>query len=476
MKAKNQYFIVALLFLSINVKSQIKIHSGGGNVSIGSITAPPLSFKFQVIGNSVFNLNNTPITSSAFIRGSNVFSNALTPDYTWFNDDVTGLFHPALGTLGISISAIEKIRIGTNFTYFPSNGSLAITSAPLIKNCNGFSPAVAPDYSWWGDDQTGIFHPALGLVGISISGQEKIRIQNNFTFFPSNAASAINSAPLIRNSNNFSSAAIPDFTWWGNDVTGIFHPAINTIGLSTGGFERMRIDGNGNVGIGATPTSTYKLIVAGSVTATSFPVSSDARFKKNVKTIENALNKIMKLNGLSYEFKTDEFKTRGFSEGLNIGFLAQDVKKVLPELVKVDNDGYYSVNYDGIIPVLVEALKEQQLQIENLKNKITNANSEDITSKLQNSSEAKNQNTLEQNIPNPFSKNTTIKYSVSNNSKNALIYLFDMQGALIKTYENLNIGLGELVINGGELKAGMYLYSLVVDEKEIDTKRMILTK
>jgi Chaperone of endosialidase len=403
--------IIPLVFLPLTFSAQIKL-SQLGNIALGSSLDPATSAKLQIIGNyTTFTSTNSIPTSAAYIRSANSFSNAVTPDYTWYNDDVTG-----------------------------------------------------------------IFHPGSGMIGVSISGQEKIRIQNNITFFPSNGNSAINSAPLIRNSNSYSVAALPDFTWWGNDVTGIFHPSLNTIGLSTNGIERMRIDGNGDAGIGATPTSAYKLKVAGAITATSFPVSSDARFKKNINQLEKPLDKILRLNGLTYEFKNDEFKNRGFSEGLNIGFLAQEVQNVLPALVKIDNDGYYSINYDGIIPVLVEAIKEQQIQINELKKNIVNTNSEKVISKTVNISEIKNQNSLQQNIPNPFSKNTTIKYAISSDSKKALIYLFDMQGALIKTFEDLKNGSGELIINGGELKAGMYLYSLVVDEKEIDTKRMILTK
>ena len=84
-------------------------------------------------------------------------------------------------------------------------------------------------------------------------------------------------------------------------------------------------------------------------------------------------------------------------------------------------------------------------------------------------------NKLYQNTPNPFSKTTTIKYSVSDKANTAQILIFDMQGGLIKTYSNITNGKSELKIFAGELQPGMYLYTLVVDNKEIDTKRMILT-
>jgi hypothetical protein len=83
---------------------------------------------------------------------------------------------------------------------------------------------------------------------------------------------------------------------------------------------------------------------------------------------------------------------------------------------------------------------------------------------------------LYQNNPNPFSVSTTINYYLDNNASNASILIFDMQGTLLKTVTLSNTGKGSIVISGGELNAGMYMYSLVANGKEVDTKRMILTK
>ena len=78
------------------------------------------------------------------------------------------------------------------------------------------------------------------------------------------------------------------------------------------------------------------------------------------------------------------------------------------------------------------------------------------------------------NNPNPFSERTEIKFYVPENSSNAFICIYDMVGSQLMKL-NVTKSYSSIFVNGSELKAGMYMYSLIVDGKEIDTKRMILT-
>lgn len=84
---------------------------------------------------------------------------------------------------------------------------------------------------------------------------------------------------------------------------------------------------------------------------------SDTRFKTDLRSIDNPLEKLMALDGLSYFYKTEEFAHKGFSDQRQIGFIAQAVQQVLPELVREDSEGYLAVNYAQITPVLVEGVK-----------------------------------------------------------------------------------------------------------------------
>jgi hypothetical protein len=133
--------------------------------------------------------------------------------------------------------------------------------------------------------------------------------------------------------------------------------------LNTGGALYGLIVQNGNVGIGTTEPG-YLLHVDGSVAATAFYYTSDERLKENIKPLEASLSKILKLNGISYRLKeTGEEK---------IGLSAQEVKQVFPKAVNEDKNGMLSIDSSGLIASLVEAIKEQQKEIEELKEIIEN--------------------------------------------------------------------------------------------------------
>jgi hypothetical protein len=103
--------------------------------------------------------------------------------------------------------------------------------------------------------------------------------------------------------------------------------------------------------------------VNGSLSATSLVTFSDGRYKKNVEPLHLSLDKVTQLTGVSYEWKTEEYGGRGFEEGRQIGFIAEDVERVIPELVRTDEMGYKALAYDKLVPVLVEAVKQQQREI-----------------------------------------------------------------------------------------------------------------
>ena len=160
------------------------------------------------------------------------------------------------------------------------------------------------------------------------------------------------------------------------------------------------------------------------------------------------------------------------------GFIAQEIMEVFPELVKHDEEiDQYSVDYMGIIPILVEAVKDQQEIIESLQDQLNSISKEgavkSTTGFTSETPEAKALNELFQNSPNPFSEATTIRYSLEEAISSAYINLYDMTGKQLKSFKLHHSG--EIDISGGELNPGMYMYTLIADGQVISSKQMILT-
>jgi len=127
--------------------------------------------------------------------------------------------------------------------------------------------------------------------------------------------------------------------------------------------ERMRINGNGNLLIGTSTDNGYKLYVSGTIYATgNITANSDLTLKKNLKLIDNPIDKLMQLNGYAYQWKANDEH--------QYGVIAQEVEKILPYAVSTGYDGIKGVSYNQIIPVLIEAIKTQQAEINTLKSKL----------------------------------------------------------------------------------------------------------
>jgi len=144
------------------------------------------------------------------------------------------------------------------------------------------------------------------------------------------------------------------------------------IGVTDPGAYRLNVSGNANVtgnvtvtGTAIIPTisgnthTTGDATVDGSVTASGFFYSSDSRLKKDIRPITHALDKVQHLNGIAFAWKKDNVRS--------IGVTAQDVEKVVPELVATGPNGMKSVAYGNLVALLIESVKEQQKQIDELR-------------------------------------------------------------------------------------------------------------
>jgi hypothetical protein len=127
----------------------------------------------------------------------------------------------------------------------------------------------------------------------------------------------------------------------------------------------------GALGLGREPLSDqYKLDVTGVIRCDNVSTTSDARLKKDITPLYNALDKITQLNGVEYLWRTEEYPNHQFSEDKQVGLIAQEVEPIIPEVVDQDSEGYRSIAYDALTPYLIEAIKEQQKEIDLLRQQV----------------------------------------------------------------------------------------------------------
>lgn len=281
-------------------------------------------------------------------------------------------------------------------------------------------------------------------------------------------------------------------------------------------FSHLRLQGEyvPTNGIILTCPSNGVLKVDGSIVT-----MSDERLKRDKKKIENASEVLSKISGQTYYFKSDEelanidlggrkkygMDTTYVGDSFRVvdaskhkfslpstqqcGFMAQEVMKVLPDLVHYDAaSGTYAIDYTGFIPLLVESNKELMAKQQVYEDRL------DLLEKeLKKLSRKKKRNTarsadediddiyetagikLFQNNPNPFSSETEIRFNITEDVREAYLFIYNLKGEQIKTVNITSRGESSVTIQAGELMAGMYLYTLVVDGQEVGTRKMILT-
>lgn len=391
-----------------------------------------------------------------------------------------------LGDLNLTGTASKFTVIG-NSTFLQSNTSFI--SAPHIHGNNGYSSPTTPDYTWWGNDQTGIFHPNPNIIGFTISGSERYRISSNgslyYYLYSSAAAGAFGDGALnLGNNSNVGPRALSIQAQLGDwqqavnaDITrplavGYRCKYIASPGWYVTGFGWMFSMGN------------Y--------------IGSDAAFKTNVSTITNGLQTVMNLRGVKFNYLGEIQNPSLFGGTVSqyYGFLAQETQTAIPGggVVKTGEDGNAKyISYTSIIPFAVEAIKELKTELDSIKHvtdslqkqitdcctKSNNGNHNGQNNRINPNQDFTNDNNtsyIKQNNPNPFSRETFIEYFIAEKNAASSIMIFDMSGKHLKTLKLDGTGKGSVIINGSGFQPGMYYYSLIINNKEVDTKKMILTE
>jgi hypothetical protein len=202
---------------------------------------------------------------------------------------------------------------------------------------------------------------AAGSVGIGTASPNKSGVTQALTVNGSTDAIYELAIGDVRKATMYHNNTILSIT---NNVNG-------ALTLGTNNTERLRVDSNGNIGIGTT-APTALLSVNGTANKPgggSWDVFSDERLKNIKGRFNSGLGVVMKLQPLRYEYRRNN--PLGINaEGEHIGFGAQALRKIIPEAVTMNANGYLQVNNDPIIWTMLNAIKEQQKQIEQLKGEV----------------------------------------------------------------------------------------------------------
>lgn len=244
------------------------------------------------------------------------------------------------------------------------------------------------------------------------------------------------------------------------------------------------------------------VMITGTATGT-FLNSSDIRLKEDVKNLEereeDVLSNINSLSLISYKYKQregaqsqdveeDEFEEDAkmplssenpVMKKTHFGLIAQELQQIYPELVYEQPDGYLSVNYTELIPVLMQAIKELNNKVDELSSndQVAARSMQMETDDVEDAVSAENLvPSLSQNIPNPFSERTDIAITLPENVQKAILYIYDMTGKQLEQHEVTGRGETTMTIYADLMSNGMYIYALVADGKVITSRKMIVAK
>ena len=330
-------------------------------------------------------LNTFTASVSQSIRNLNIFSSSYYIDSASFDYRITILDPGNLDNvlLGLNAStASQQISINALNTFTASVTTASLVTS--ISNLNTFSASAENRFTEIGIVTGSLINSAsnastrLDALETETSNLELYTqsVENRFTNLASYTGS-VNTT--ITSLNSFTQSAnvrlnnIESFTSSINttiktklDSDGVISGSLQILGNST-----IHSGSIGNYQFNSIGVGTEASIVAGEIRATGDIVafySSDERLKENIQPIENALTKVEAISGNTYDWKKG-FETIHSNKGRDVGVIAQELEKILPEVVTERETGYKAVNYEKIVPLLIEAIKELSAKIKELENK-----------------------------------------------------------------------------------------------------------
>lgn len=425
--------------------------------------------------------NNTASGTNA-LQNNNSGTNNTASGFTALLTNTNGSYNTASG-------------VGALYSNVDGNNNTAAGANSLNANQSGYSNTASGAGSLFSNN-TGHNNTATGANALNYNTAGNYNTASGVNALYNNTTGYLNSAfglgALFTNTTGSYNTAIG----YAADVSGSF------VNGSAFGYNST-ITANNQVRIGNSLVTS----IGGYAAWTTLP--SDGRVKKNIKANVPGLAFINKLQPLTYNLDIDaidkivqrpairtldgksmhpsqeELAARKLKEQITYtGFIAQDVQKAARDVgydfsgvdpAKNDKD-LYGIRYAEFVVPLVKAVQELSVENDELKSRLTKL--EEAISLKSNPAAPSTLTTarLEQNAPNPSRLSTRINYYIPQNVATAVIKVTDANGQTIKTVSLTSRGHGYLNLQTTELSAGTYAYTLILDGKLIDTKKMLLAK
>ncbi|MCL1937807.1 MAG: tail fiber domain-containing protein [Candidatus Azobacteroides sp.] len=506
--------IIVFAFFA-NASAQFKVNSSG-NVGIGKNPLYKLDVAGDIYIGSASNIfgttNNNPIT----FKVNNVLAG-----FTGSSANSNVSF--GYGALPNSSAGTNNIIYGYNALKSNTTGSYntVIGNSALLKNTTGEintaigNCALAENTTGSGNTANGNLALLKNTTGGSNTANGNCTLTENTTGSGNTANGNLTLQFNTTGNNNTASGYQALYS----NTTGSNNTAI---GYYAGALSPNNLTNSTAIGYQAMTTSSYQIRIGNNTVGSiggyvNWSNISDMRTKKNIKadvpgldfinllqpvTYNLDLDAIDNLSGIDRAKKEELEKTmpqdlkdknekakKAKENQVQTGFVAQDVEKIAKSVgydfsgVNVDEMGIYSLSYAEFVVPLVKAVQELseqnaqlQEQINELKGNASLRSAANETGTTGITDVVINQCILYQNAPNPFNRDTQIKFYIPESVKVAQLCINNLQGTQIKQILIAQRSEGSQWISGSELTAGIYLYTLIVDGKVVDTKQMILTK
>ncbi len=306
---------------------------------------------FNSTNGTITNLNVTGISTLGTVKVSSGIITATSGIVTYYGDgqylDLTNNSSTGIGigttggVVGYGITFLDLKGAGVSTTFYSSSTGIAT----IFFEGGGGSGSIGIGSTFTALAANGDLFYHINYGKIFVYYDEVVLGIGGDAYWVDAAPFNVGIITALTNVSFYPGSAVsPSMYFVGDSQTGFFSPGAGQFTVVSSGSSVLNVNASG-------------IRVTGIATATDFDALSDENYKKNVSTVNDALNKVEQLRGVSFDWKEN-----GRS---SYGVIAQELQKVLPELVHGDNPK--TVNYNGIIGVLIEAIKELKKEVEELK-------------------------------------------------------------------------------------------------------------